>query len=595
MSDSEDFTVTYTEAPPLSDYVLGLEEPEQAPPLPNLVSKPVYLEFMPPDDEMFPTKDRDGKSTRNRWEKPKPKPVGFGDGLVGLDTGLDSNLEEDPTGYPADGGDDDDDDDGSSDDDEDDVEEDEDEDEEEEEHPALADSTPPPLVHRTTARISIPIPSPPLPVSPPLSVSSPPLPASPTYPLGYRAVIIRLRANTVSTSYLLPSSTPLSGTPPLLPIHLPTSLPPLLLPSMSHRADVPEVTLLPWKRLCIALGPRYEVGESLSAPTARPTRGFRADYGFVATLNDEIRRDPERDTRHARTAKLMESKARLSREAWVQSMDASDTARAEVMSLHTTMLAQQSKITGLRAVDCTRQTQLAEVLTLLKTLQTRMAALQRRRGPARGPTHPKAPEEAITFNLDQTSTIIRLTLLYRTLLIRVLQNPNSDTISSGNPTPFYDPIVFATSPTLTPFGNSDFLLEEVDAFLAVDDEPTSSNFYQPYLDPERDILLLEAFLNDDPSSPPLNQRNYMPEVRKELKIYEAKIDKSSVDEPLVVELKALPLHLKYAFLEGDNKLPVIIAKDLSVEEKTALIMVLKSHKRAIAWKLSDIKSINPEF
>nr|GFB91576.1 reverse transcriptase domain-containing protein [Tanacetum cinerariifolium] len=65
---------------------------------------------------------------------------------------------------------------------------------------------------------------------------------------------------------------------------------------------------------------------------------------------------------------------------------------------------------------------------------------------------------------------------------------------------------------------SDFLLEEVDAFLAVEDEPTSSEFYQPYLDLEGDILLLEAFLNDDPSPPP-NQRNYMPKVRKELKIY----------------------------------------------------------------------------
>nr|GEW09161.1 reverse transcriptase domain-containing protein [Tanacetum cinerariifolium] len=62
-----------------------------------------------------------------------------------------------------------------------------------------------------------------------------------------------------------------------------------------------------------------------------------------------------------------------------------------------------------------------------------------------------------------------------------------------------------------------------------------------------------------------------------------------VDEPLVAELKELPPHFKYAFLECDDKLPVIIAKDLSVEEKTALITVLKSHKRAIAWKLSDIK------
>nr|GFB47424.1 reverse transcriptase domain-containing protein [Tanacetum cinerariifolium] len=82
---------------------------------------------------------------------------------------------------------------------------------------------------------------------------------------------------------------------------------------------------------------------------------------------------------------------------------------------------------------------------------------------------------------------------------------------------------------------------------------------------------------------------------KELKIYEAKNDKSSIDEPPKVELKDLPPHLEYAFLEGDDKLPVIIAKDLSDEEKTTLIMVLKSYKRAIAWKLSDIKDINPEF
>nr|GFD58359.1 reverse transcriptase domain-containing protein [Tanacetum cinerariifolium] len=58
----------------------------------------------------------------------------------------------------------------------------------------------------------------------------------------------------------------------------------------------------------------------------------------------------------------------------------------------------------------------------------------------------------------------------------------SDTIPSGNPTPFYDPIVSTTSLTQTPFRNSDFLLEEVDAFLAVEDEPTSSDYYQPYLD-----------------------------------------------------------------------------------------------------------------
>nr|GFC51418.1 reverse transcriptase domain-containing protein [Tanacetum cinerariifolium] len=61
-----------------------------------------------------------------------------------------------------------------------------------------------------------------------------------------------------------------------------------------------------------------------------------------------------------------------------------------------------------------------------------------------------------------------------------------DTIPSGNPIPYYDPIVSATSSTLTPFGISDFLLEEVDAFLAIEDEPTSSEFHQSYLDPEGD-------------------------------------------------------------------------------------------------------------
>nr|GEX98104.1 putative reverse transcriptase domain-containing protein [Tanacetum cinerariifolium] len=74
-----------------------------------------------------------------------------------------------------------------------------------------------------------------------------------------------------------------------------------------------------------------------------------------------------------------------------------------------------------------------------------------------------------------------------------------------------------------------------------------------------------------------------------------KTDKSLIDEPLKVELKDLPPHLEYVFLEDDDKLPIIIAKDLSVEEKAALIMLLKSHKRAITWKVSDINGIDPEF
>ncbi|GKF60822.1 hypothetical protein Tco_0177608, partial [Tanacetum coccineum] len=94
----------------------------------------------------------------------------------------------------------------------------------------------------------------------------------------------------------------------------------------------------------------------------------------------------------------------------------------------------------------------------------------------------------------------------------------SDVIGSGNPTPYYDPIVSTSSLTLTPFGDSDFLLEEVDAFLALEDDPTSPEVDNSYYDSEGDILLVEAFLNDDPSLPPPTQGNYLPKIRKELKL-----------------------------------------------------------------------------
>nr|GFB02198.1 reverse transcriptase domain-containing protein [Tanacetum cinerariifolium] len=71
--------------------------------------------------------------------------------------------------------------------------------------------------------------------------------------------------------------------------------------------------------------------------------------------------------------------------------------------------------------------------------------------------------------------------------------------------------------------------------------------------------------------------------------------KSSIEEPLELELKDLPSHLEYAYLEGADKLLVIIAKDLKDDEKEALLKVLKSHKRAIAWKITDIKGIDPRF
>nr|GFA80197.1 hypothetical protein [Tanacetum cinerariifolium] len=152
------------------------------------------------------------------------------------------------------------------------------------------------------------------------------------------------------------------------------------------------------------------------------------------------------------------------------------------------------------------------------------------------------------------------------------------------------------SPTLTPFGDSDFLLfEEAYAFLGLEDDPDSPKINPLYYDPEGDILLLETILNSEPLPPLPNHEQYLPSFKKQLKVCETKIVTSFVDKPPEVELKDLPPHLEYTFLEGDNKLPVIIAKELGDEEKSALITVLKSHKRAISWKLSDIQGINSEF
>ncbi|GJZ23845.1 hypothetical protein Tco_0561304 [Tanacetum coccineum] len=329
----------------------------------------VYPEFMPPKDEVLlaeeqplpvaasPTADSPGYVPKSNPEKDSVKDD-------------DKDPKEDPADYPVDGGDDGDDEDESSDDDEDDdVDIEGDKEEEEHPAPAdstaidhapfteeiesfetdKSAATPPPHpTYWVTARISIrdepptpfwsntevarllsiatPPPSPlspwssplpqipslplpstlsPLPVSPPLPVSSPP-PASLIRPLGYRAMMIKLRAGALSTSHSLPllppiilshtrSDAPSSGTPLILPIPLPTSSPPLHLLFTDRRADRPEVTLPPQKRLGIALGLRYEVGESSSAPTTRPPGGFRVDYGFVTTMIREIMQDLERD------------------------------------------------------------------------------------------------------------------------------------------------------------------------------------------------------------------------------------------------------------------------------------------------------------
>ncbi|GJW80575.1 hypothetical protein Tco_0144550, partial [Tanacetum coccineum] len=225
----------------------------------------------------------------------------------------DEGPEEDPVDYPDDGGDDGDDEDESSEDDEDDDEVDiEADDEEDEEHPAPVDptvvalpaadqapsveetepfetdksaATPPHPAYRVTTRISIPAPVPTpvwsdaevprvfaisIPPSSPLSPRSSPLPQIPSLPLppipSPKLLVsppLPLRAEAASTSYLLPLPPPsiLSHT---RPVASSSGTPPLHLLSTDCREDRPEVTLLPQKRLGIALGLAYEVGESSS-------------------------------------------------------------------------------------------------------------------------------------------------------------------------------------------------------------------------------------------------------------------------------------------------------------------------------------------
>nr|GEU67077.1 reverse transcriptase domain-containing protein [Tanacetum cinerariifolium] len=151
---------------------------------------------------------------------------------------------------------------------------------------------------------------------------------------------------------------------------------------------------------------------------------------------------------------------------------------------------------------------------------------------------------------------------------RELEATKDKIILRGNSTPSLDPIIVISSPSLTPFEGGDFVLEEIEACLTRDSIPPGIDDVD--FDPEGDILLLEKLLNDDPSFPlPL----------KELHFEELKIIKSSIDDPPELELKDLPSHLEYAFLEGTNKLPIIIAKNLKDEEKARLLKKLNDATR----------------
>nr|GFB26468.1 reverse transcriptase domain-containing protein [Tanacetum cinerariifolium] len=119
----------------------------------------------------------------------------------------------------------------------------------------------------------------------------------------------------------------------------------------------------------------------------------------------------------------------------------------------------------------------------------------------------------------------------------------------GTPTPHNDPIVSATSPTLTPFGDTDFLLfEEADAFLSLEDDPDSPKINPFYYDPEGDILLLEAILNSEPSPPLHNQEQNLPSFKEELKAYEAQTVKS----PWVSPVHCVPKKGGFTVVENEE-------------------------------------------
>ncbi|GJS52190.1 hypothetical protein Tco_0625552 [Tanacetum coccineum] len=396
------------EGPPSPDYVPGPEEPEQAPPSPvylPYVPEPVYPEYIPPEDDVFLAEEQPlHVATSPTAESPGYIP----------ESDPEEDPEEDPADYPADRDDDD--------------------EEEEEEHPAPADSVPP--VHRMTARISI---------RDEPSISLPP-----------REEVERLLAlTTPPPSPLTPLSSPLPQIPSPTPnspthIEIPESCLPLRkrvrFASPTPSREVGESSAAGAARQdrpTIAREDLYGFVDMVDVPP-RCSTSRELDYGITDTWDDlvgaideiapttvegvnqrvtdlativeeettsmygimEDAQDDRSQLRgrvnllymdrpvHHRLAVMIEREAKIAREAWGLSMDASDYARSDVMSLRTTVVAQSALISELQSSDHRRQVQLTETLRLLKGLQTQMVEFQRQHGPAKGPAQPDAPGEA---------------------------------------------------------------------------------------------------------------------------------------------------------------------------------------------------------
>ncbi|GJZ64862.1 hypothetical protein Tco_0621558, partial [Tanacetum coccineum] len=379
-------------APPSPDYVPGPEHPPSPVEVPY-VPEPEYPEYLVPFDVEAPLEDQ-----------PLPadaSPTTLSLGYV-VDSDLDEDPEEDPeedhADYPADGGDgddepsDDDDVDNDTDDEDDEPFEDEDDDEEEEEHLALADSSVVPVVD--------PVPS----VGDTKAFGtdeSAPTPRSPQTKVPFAQTRLRKARKTVRLEPPMspsmkariaeyaaaptPPPSPLSlwssplphiPSPPLPPppssLHLPppvpTSLPLPSSPLVDRREDIPEAELPPRKRLCsTAPTSRYEMGES-STTVPRPTRGHKADYGFISTMDAEeqdtqdiyvVTEDTQdRQTQlfhrfdrlvedrqfHYETARLLDREALVSREALAHSVGLSSAVHYELQAYRTHTQMQDYRI-----------------------------------------------------------------------------------------------------------------------------------------------------------------------------------------------------------------------------------------------------------
>ncbi|GKC89260.1 hypothetical protein Tco_1149909 [Tanacetum coccineum] len=419
-------------APPSPDYVPGPEHPQS----PNYVPGPEH----------------------------PPSPVEAMWQTLILDEDPEEEPKEDHAGYPADGEDyddepsDDDDDDDNTDDEDEEPFEDEDDDKEEEEYLALADSFAIPVVdpvpsageteefktnesaptprspqtkvpfaqtHLRRARKTVrlePYMSPSMeariaeyaavPTSPPpypLSPWPPPLPQIPSSPLPPPPLSPHLPPP-------VPTSLPLPSSPLLVSLFIP--------PPVDRREDIPEAKLPPCKRLCLTAPiSRYEVGES-STTAPRPIGGHRADYGFIGTMDAEIRRRRAKDVGYGirdvwvdpteaveevasttlegvnarvtelvafyyETARLLDREALVSREAWAHSVGLSSAVHYELQAYRTHTQMQDYHITSQESLMTTLIAQVSSLQGQLSTALGQIQALQ-----ARDQTHVDDPDGA---------------------------------------------------------------------------------------------------------------------------------------------------------------------------------------------------------